>query len=325
MRKTLLLICIIAVSANAHAQKEGTGDVHGKVFSNFHQSIDGETDRAFEIKRAYFGYDYIINSSFSGHIKLDIGSLDVQSYALLKSYAYFKNAYLKYQKDRLTINFGLVGNFQFKVQEKLWGHRYIYRSFMDEHDFGSSADIGVTTKYEFTEKLSAEFGILNGEGYKSPQSDNRFLTQGAVTYKANSYLTLKGFYSIATKTYTTHTYAFFMGFNPFKDFQIGGELNFVDNMNDSQHHDAMGYSVYGTYDFDEQWQIFGRFDKLKSNQLSGEENPWNILNDGSAVIAGVQFKPAPEIAMSVNYQNWVPWDANQGKQSYMFLNLLFKL
>jgi hypothetical protein len=87
----------------------------------------------------------------------------------------------------------------------------------------------------------------------------------------------------------------------------------------------MGYSVYGIYDFDEQWQIFGRFDKLKSNKLTGEENPWNIFNDGSAVIAGIQYKPVPEIAMSVNYQDWVPWAANLGTESLIFLNMLYKL
>ncbi len=324
MKKILLLISIVTAFSYLSAQEDG--EVYGKIFSNFHHSIAGETDRAFEIRRAYLGYDHIINSNFSGHIKLDIGSPDDQSvYALLKRYAYFKNAFLKYQKNRLTINFGLVDNFQFKMQEKFWGHRYIYRSFMDEHDFGSSADIGVTAKYEFSEKLSAEFGILNGEGYNSLQSDNRFLTEGAVTYTVNSYLTLRGFYSISTKTITTHTYAFFLGVNPVKDFQLGGELNFIDNMNDSQHRDAMGYSVYGIYDFDEQWQIFGRFDKLKSNKLSGEENPWNIFNDGSAVIAGIQYKPVPEIAMSVNYQDWVPWAANLETESLIFLNMLYKL
>lgn len=326
MKKAIILFFTTMALSVAYAQEEGTGEVYGKVFSNFHHSIQGEADKAFEIKRAYLGYDHYIDKNFSGHIKLDIGSPDDQSaYALLKRYAYFKNAYLKYQKNKLTVNFGLADNFQFKMQEKFWGHRYIYRSFMDEHDFGSSADIGVTTKYVFSEKFSAEFGVLNGEGYNSLQSDNRFLTEGAVTYTACRHLTLRGFYSFSSKTYTTHTYAVFLGLNPVKGFQIGGEFNYIENMNDNHYQDALGYSVYGIYDFNKKWQIFGRFDKLTSNKVAGDENPWNIFNDGSAVIAGIQFSPVPEIAMSVNYQDWVPWAANLGTESLIFLNMLYKL
>ncbi|HKK10112.1 MAG TPA: outer membrane beta-barrel protein [Bacteroidales bacterium] len=326
MKKAVVFFFITMALSVSYAQEEGTGEVYGKVFSNFHHSIQGEADKAFEIKRAYLGYDHYIDKNFSGHIKLDIGSPDDQSaYALLKRYAYFKNAYLKYQKDKLTVNFGLVDNFQFKMQEKFWQHRYIYRSFMDQHDFGASADIGLTAAYRFSDKITTELGIMDGEGYNSLQSDNRFLAEGALTFKPLMNITLRGFYSFEQKTTSTHTYAVFAGYKPNKAISLGGELNIKKNMDDAPEHDALGMSFYALYDFNSRWQIFGRYDRLTSKIPEGEETPWNIFDDGSAIITGVQYKPIPDVALSVNYQDWVPWASNLGTDSFLYLNMLYKL
>ena len=43
--------------------------------------------------------------------------------------------------------FGLFDMLQFKVQEKFWGYRYLYKSYMDEYRFGSSADLGTGIQY----------------------------------------------------------------------------------------------------------------------------------------------------------------------------------
>jgi hypothetical protein len=71
--------------------------------------------------------------------------------------------------------------------------------------------------------------------------------------------------------------------------------------------------------------LFGRFDKLTSNRLPQDDTPWNLSGDGSSVISGVQFKPVPEIALALNYQDWVPWATNVSSDAYIYLNLLYKL
>lgn len=326
MKRTIAVIFFTTLVSCLFAQEQRQGNVYGKIFSNFHHTLEGETNRAFEIKRAYLGYDHIMDNNFSGHLKLDIGSPDDQSpYALLKRYAYFKNAYLKYQKNNLTLNFGLVDNFQYKMQEKFWAHRYIYKSFMDEHDFGTSADIGLTAAYKISEKVTADFGILNGEGYKSLQSDNSFLTEGALTVRPLEQIILRGFYSISRKDVSEHTYALFAGYTPTESVKIGGEFNVKQNMNNTKGQDALGFSLYTMYDFNDQWQVFGRYDKLSSEVQTGEDTPWNILNDGSAMIGGIQFRPIPDISLSINYQDWVPWAANLETESYVYFNMLYKL
>lgn len=107
-----------------------SGKVYGKVFSNFHyQLFSDEQKSAFAVDRAYFGYEYFLSEEFTVNLKLDIGSPNQNSqYDILKRYAYFKNAALIYTKKNLQISFGLIDLYQFKVQEKFWGHRYIYKS-----------------------------------------------------------------------------------------------------------------------------------------------------------------------------------------------------
>ena len=36
----------------------------------------------------------------------------------------------------------------FKVQEELWGHRYLMKTFSDEYKLGHSADLGVNVSFK---------------------------------------------------------------------------------------------------------------------------------------------------------------------------------
>ena len=45
------------------------------------------------------------------------------------------------------------------------------------------------------------------------------------------------------------------------------------------------------------------------------------MEDGSAIIAGIQFQPIEQVKLALNYQDWVPFAANMGNLSYFFLNL----
>ena len=48
----------------------------------------------------------------------------------------------------------MIGNKQFKYQEKVWGYRYVYKTFQDENKFGSSADIGANGEFKLSNNLS---------------------------------------------------------------------------------------------------------------------------------------------------------------------------
>lgn len=297
-----------------------------RVYSNFNKGIsEDDLSTAFEIKRVYLGYQQAIDENFSAEVKLDIGSPeDLSEYSLIRRYAYFKTASLTYEKEKLTIWAGLFDMQQSKMQEQVWGYRYIYKSFQDEYNFGPSADIGVGMKYDLNSYFSGDLVISNGEGYKNLQSDDSYKTGlGISIFPAKSWM-LRLYYDFMKNEITQSTYSLFLGYQNEK-YRFGAEYNIENNYDFTENHDFTGISLYGTRVINEKWEIFARYDKLNSNVDSETELPWNIYDDGSAVIAGFQFSPVDGINISVNYQDWFSYAANGADKSYLYINLEFKL
>jgi hypothetical protein len=108
----------------------------GKPFAtlhlNFHKGISGASveDVAFELTRGYLGYEYHLSREFYAKINVDVGSpSDLPPYSKSRRYAYFKNAFLRYAKNQVRVDFGLIDLKQFKLQEDIWERRYIMESF----------------------------------------------------------------------------------------------------------------------------------------------------------------------------------------------------
>lgn len=306
---------------------EAYGEPILTVFSNFHTSISQNVDQsAIEIRRAYLGYEYQIHPHFSIVAKLDIGSPDDRSaYSLINRYAYFKNAALKYRKDDLSVDFGLIGLKQFKLQEKFWGYRYIYKSFLDEHDFGPSADIGASIAYKFNEVVEADFTIMNGEGYVQLQADNTYKAGAGITLTPMEGLVARVYFDETRKHVRQTTLATFLGYR-FRDlFRLGAEFNLKRNEGYIENHNMTGYSLYGTLHLHERFEIFGRYDRLESNVAPDENRPWNLINNGTAVIAGIQYLLIRQVRISLNYQDWYPLAVNAQNEAYIYLNFEYKI
>ena len=111
-----------------------------------------------------------------------------------------------------------------------------------------------------------------------------------------------------------------MGYR-YNKLRIGAEFNHQLNYKFNQDHDRYGYSIYSTFEFSDKWELFARYDQLYSNVLPEEDLPWNLTNDGSAVIGGLQFTPIEYIHLSLNYQDWVEYAQNGGSDPYLYLNM----
>jgi hypothetical protein len=297
------------------------GKVSAKIYTHFNYSLDGESSTAFEVRRAYFGYSRDLDDNFSAAVKLDIGSIDDQSeFALIRRYAYFKNAYMSYRKGNIRTWFGLMDMLQFKVQEKFWGYRYLYKSFMDEYRFGSSADLGAGIQYSPSKRVSADLILSNGEGYKNLQFDKIYRLGMGLTLKPLERLTLRAYYTVHTSEIKEMTLSGFAGYDMDK-MRIGAEYNHQLNYRFNEGYNRYGYSVYSTYVISHKWEIFGRYDHLYSNILPEQEIPWNLANDGSAVIGGVQFTPIRYVHLALNYQDWVEYAENGGSEPFIYFNI----
>ena len=72
-------------------------------------------------------------------------------------------------------------------------------------------------------------------------------------------------------------------------------------------------------------ELFGRYDKLDSNTLVGDVNPWNYSKNGNQIITGLQYAPVKGVKFALNYQGFNFNNAALTNHSLLFLNAEFKL
>jgi len=324
LRGLFLFLCMpsLLMAQEKESKEPQPGRVSAKIYTHFNCSLDKDQPAtAFEVRRAYFGYERELDNHFSAEVKLDIGSIDDQSeFSLIRRYAYFKNAYLSYKTGHITSWFGLMDMLQFKVQEEFWGYRYLYKSYMDEYRFGSSADLGAGIQYAPTQRFTADLVLSNGEGHKNLQFDNIYRVGAGITFRITPGLLLRTYYTIHTGEVHEMTFSGFLGYE-YKRFRIGGEYNHQLNYRFNQDRDRYGYSLFSTYIFSEKWEAFARYDQLYSNILPEEEIPWNLSEDGSAIVAGIQYTPIQFIHLALNYQDWVQYAQNGRSAPFLYLNI----
>jgi len=323
--RILLSTAIISLfAANSFAQEEESFVPHGsptiRIYTNYHSTYTGsESDKAFEIQRAYLGYKHQFSENFSGTLVLDVGDPKVGE---LKMTAYLKNAFVQYKNGKLTAQMGMIGLYQFKLQESLWGARYFYKSFMDEHKFGPSADLGAFIKYDLHDAVSVDFTVANGEGYKEVESDSIFKYSAGLTLTPLKGLDIRASYDYMGKEDPQQTIAFSAGYRVEK-VRLGAEYNYQLNHKMTDNNDLTGISIYGSYQLDK-FRLIGRYDNLSSPIIGADTNPWNNAKDGQLFIAGFEFKPAKGITVTPNYQGWMPADESDMKNSvYLSLEIKF--
>ncbi|MEZ5083544.1 MAG: hypothetical protein R2750_08850 [Bacteroidales bacterium] len=327
-KQLFLIVLLLGYSLTYSQDKDSTflkpkGTVYGKIFANYHTQINSESkESAFEIKRAYFGYKSQLSKYFDANIKLDIGSPeDISEFSLIRRYAYFKNAYVRYKKKKLTTSFGIIDLLQFKMQETYWAHRYIDKSFNDRYKFGSSADLGAQVIYNWADWISTDFTLMNGEGYTKLQSDNTLTAGVGISFYPIKNLVFRMYYDYSDKSVAQSTIVTFVGYEITEKIITGIEYNAKINEDFVEEHNRQGYSAYLSYYPVKKLQVFGRYDKVGSNIISGENSPWNLAKDGSAIIAGVEYSPIKYIKIALDYQDWYPLAENTANLQFIFLDV----
>ncbi|MHB1105367.1 MAG: hypothetical protein ACYCZ2_03295 [Lutibacter sp.] len=342
MKKIIIsAILFIAVINMNYAQEtkvefKPSGKVTGTIFFNYHRDMteDALQKSAFELDRSYFGYAYAFSDKFSAKITLDVGNDNVSAFTY-----YLKAAQLDYKAASWAkLSVGMIGLNQFSDQEKFWGYRYIYKSFQDQHSFGSSADLGFNAELSLHKTLKMNLFALNGEGYKKVQDlYGKYKIGGNLVYTPTDKIILKAYYAeqdskklvgtAVVENPTVSNLAFFAGYN-MKTFRIGGEYNIMNNgkkySDAAEDHDLSGFSFYTTYVINKKVELFARYDKLESNKVGTASTNWNNSKDGSAILAGIQFTPVKGVNSSLNYRSWNYELASNENTSMLYLNLEFK-
>lgn len=312
----ILTTLLMATSFTAtHAQEQNEypkGKAIVQVFGNFHSGFGCErNNRGFELDRSYLGYEYKLDKSLSVKAVMDVGqSNDVNDYHRI---AYIKNAQITWRTGNLTLNGGLISTTQFNMQEKFWGYRYVAKSFQDMYKFGSSADLGISASYKFTEWIAADAIIVNGEGYKKVQKTDGLLYGIGTTITPLKGLCIRLYGGVNEASDETkkdiYNYAAFIGYKA-EAFSVGAEYNVLQNSGNVKDADQSGLSIYTTVKLNKTLDVYARYDKLSS------EDDWNIAKDESAVIAGAQIKLGKYVKIAPNFRVYVP-KADDADDRYM--------
>jgi len=216
---------------------------------------------------------------------------------------YVKNALIQWKKGKLTLAGGLISTTQFNFQEKFWGYRYVMKSFQDKYKFGSSADLGVSASYKFTDWISADAIIVNGEGYKKIQVKDGF------NYGLGMTLTpVKGFQirlygglneAAEEGKKNTVNMSAFVGYKT-ERFTVGAEYSHMWNASYKQDADQYGYSVFASAKLSKCADLYARFDDVYS------KDKWNVEKDESSAILGAQFKLGKYVKVAPNFRMSMP-------------------
>ncbi len=298
------LACMLGtgVQAQTKGAEAPKGEAIVQVFTNFHSGFGKENDkRGFDLERSYLGYKYDLGNGLSVKGVMDIGqSNDVNDYQRI---AYIKNAMLTWKTGKWTVNGGLISTTQFNLAEKLWGFRYVQKSFQDQYKFGSSADLGVSAAWKANEWLSADAIVVNGEGYKKVQVEDGLLYGVGATLTPVKGLNVRLYASIneqpADGKKDVMNYSAFAGYKA-DAFSLGAEYDVMTNTSGADGHDQYGFSVYGSVKVDKNAEVFARFDDLSS------KDDWNKKKDESALLVGAQWKLGKYVKIAPNFRMAMP-------------------
>ncbi len=310
MKKSIWILAAIMAcsSVTVSAQKskeEPKGKAIVQVFGNFHTGFGHDNDdRGFELDRSYLGYQYDLGKGLQVKAVMDVGqSDDVNDYHRI---AYIKNAQITWKTGKWTFNGGLISTTQFNMQEKFWGYRYVMKSFQDLYKFGSSADLGISAAYKFSDWLSADAIVVNGEGYKKIQKNDGLMYGLGATLTPGKALTFRAYYGLNegsdAKQENIQNLATFVGLK-LNGFSLGAEYNRIWNMKHVDGSDMNGFSIYSNIKLNKRADLYLRFD-----DYNGDE---------SGFIAGVQWKLGKYVKVSPNFR-WNHAEVDGGNQdSYM--------
>jgi hypothetical protein len=327
MRKIrLTVLFIVILSVNLYSQTTGNFAPYGRpvflIFSNVHYSFNKNGGNpAFEITRLYLGYEHFFTDKLSARANIDIGDPGIGS---LQMIAYVKNAFLLYKGNKFSGRIGMIGTDAYNLIEKQWGYRYIFKTIQDENGLNPSADLGAAVEYSPAKFISLDASVLNGEGYKRLQSDSILKFTAGFTLKPVKRLQFRVYTDVMKKNNLQNTLSFFTGYTDEK-LRLGFEYSIQRNNRMINNHDLSGLSAFASLQVSEKLRILARYDRLGSETLANDINPWNYNKDGQLFITGVEYAPVKGIKIAPVFIGWKPSDKNRPFTSTPGLHFELKL
>jgi len=303
MKRLIILLFLTSVFLmTAFAQGKFSGLAFGDYIYNI--SADGsrtgsaaKSYQAFQFRRIYFSYDDNINDNFSFRFRTedDQGEL----FANGKIGSFVKDAYLKWKGvfSGSDMTFGVQPTPAFDISEGLWGYRSIEKTIMDFYGTVGSRDLGVSLKGKLDDGGMLGYWVMIGNGASTgtPEGDKykRYYLNLQAKPVDNLTITLYQDYAAtapgaAGANRGKATTAIFGDYGMKGMYNVGVEL-FSQNVTNAYSTGvstasavAMGYSIFGSYNFSPDVAGILRYDIYDPNTNS------NVKGDArNLLIAGV--------------------------------------
>jgi hypothetical protein len=191
--------------------------------------------------------------------------------------------------------------------ENLYGYRYIENTLIDRTKYGTSADWGVHAYGKFADGLvNYAVSAVNGNGYKNPSRSQGIDLEGRVNLNYNHFVVGVGGYTgklgkDVEGVVTYHTANRFDAVAAYADdrihagveyFKANDWTNVLTPVSDS----SEGVGVFGSFRFNPQWSVFGRYDWVKPSQDVNTVMKDNYFN------LGVSYSPVKNIDLALVYK-----------------------
>jgi hypothetical protein len=305
----------MAIAGPALAADGESTVISGKMFADF-SNIDLKNDgvestangTGIDVKRFYLGATHNFDDIWSVNITSDFNYVANDG----ETQIYVKKAYLQAKLSEAFV--GRLGSADLPwvpFVEDLYGYRYVENVIIDRLKFGTSADWGLHAGGKLANGMfSYAASVVNGAGYKNPTRSDSMDFEGRLSYVPVKGLTLAvGGYSGKlgkdvnnSTTPTQHTANRFDALVAYVNgpLRAGAEYFQAKNWNNVTtvpSDKADGESVWASYNFTDQWGVFGRYDKAKTSKdllPNLEDKYFNV---------GVVSHPRKNIDVALVYKN----------------------
>jgi hypothetical protein len=360
MRRTILLLGVIALIIAASIVNAAETTVEGRIYSSWSMYLNDTTRtegeqivslkgwNEFSLDRSYVTVKSKLSDYTSLNITTDLRRTDgFSGYSIILKYGY-ADWKLNFAPDLVTLRLGLQPTRYIEAMDsQMWGRRYILNSVGDLSGFLTTSDLGATINFSLGEKAkygSAGLSIFNGTSYTNLTENNKnkdiniyALTKPLVNMPDfEKSMLIAQFYS-GTRNVVIDTA--YKG-SDFKHqiISIGGNLVYKEAFNvgvdywmntlghpDSADVKQTAVSIFGTFYLK---SVLGDQSMFRTLDLFGRvdmhDPNTDIDNDGNtAIILGVECLPIKGVAASINYRSQSFKDDSKS-QNYLYLNTEFR-
>jgi hypothetical protein len=173
----------MALLSSAAIAEDPTVDMSGLIYGHYGYDLTEDADgyNQFDIDRVYVTAKSKLGKGFSAQVTSDMGRLKNSDDT--KTRAFLKYAYLESKlNDEFKLRFGMSITAWASQADKFVGARYISKSLSDKNKVLSTSDIGVQALGKHMDGMVKwQAGVVNGDGYGSPESSKTKAFQGRVT------------------------------------------------------------------------------------------------------------------------------------------------